>query len=179
MSATHNQLTPGIEFTSSKRQKHINRAYILLVIFAALLMMLCSADKGNNGLALWFSPISSVAAPATGPISGMVFNDGNDNGVKDTTEVGYAYLTVNAFNAGGNLVDTTTTDANGNYMLNNLTNGQAYRVELQLPAGYSDAAFGSASGTSVQFATASTNGPQVNFGIYVPNQCTPEMKPRR
>ncbi len=151
---------------------------MLLVIFAALLMMLGSVDKGNNGLDLWLSPMSSVAASALGPISGVVFNDGNNNGLKDTAEVGYAYLTINAFDVGGNLADTTTTDANGNYMLNNLTIGQSYRVELQLPTGYSDAAFGSASGTSVQFATASTNGTQVNFGIYVPNQCTPEMKPR-
>ncbi len=50
MSATHHQLTTGTELTSSKRQKHINRAYFLLVIFAALLMMLGSVDKGNNGL---------------------------------------------------------------------------------------------------------------------------------
>ena len=88
MSATHHQLTTGTELTSSKRQKHINRAYFLLVIFAALLMMLGSVDKGNNGLDLWLSPMSSVAASALGPISGVVFNDGNNNGLKDTAEVG-------------------------------------------------------------------------------------------
>ena len=41
-----------------------------------------------------------------------------------------------------------------------------------MPSGYNDGAFGSGSLSSVQFAQG--NATNVNFGLYLPDQCNPD-----
>lgn len=76
---------------------------------------------------------------ANSSISGNVFNDPNSNGVKNTGEAGIVGVKIyddannnGALDAGEN---STTTDANGNYQLTKVVDGQR-RVRMILPAGH-------------------------------------------
>lgn len=73
-------------------------------------------------------------APATGQIGDTIFNDTNANGVQDSGELGIQGVTVSIKNALTNVTQTTTTDANGNYIFNNLAAGN-YTVTVTTGAG--------------------------------------------
>lgn len=62
-------------------------------------------------------------APATGQIGDTIFNDTNGNGVQDSGEGGIQDVKVSITNSLTNVTQTTTTDANGNYLFNNLAAG--------------------------------------------------------
>lgn len=64
-----------------------------------------------------------------------VWLDTNGNGQQDAGETGVANITVKLLNAAGVVIATQTTDANGNYLFNNLAAGQ-YAVEFTKPTGY-------------------------------------------
>jgi SdrD B-like domain/Domain of unknown function DUF11 len=67
-----------------------------------------------------------------------VWLDANDNGIQDANEVGVGGVRVNLLNASGSVINTTTTDANGNYRFDTLTPGVTYSVEFvfsTLPTG--------------------------------------------
>ena len=108
--------------------------------------------------------------------SGIVYLDGNVNGIKNSTEQGVGGITVKAYNASGALVGTTTTSYGntalnvpaGYYSFSNLTTGAPYRLEfVNLPTPYVEGIYGTNNGTSVQFALGGT---QTNhFGVYVPS----------
>ncbi len=68
-------------------------------------------------------------------LGNLVWNDLNNNGVRDAGEPGLVNVPVRAFDAAGKLVGTTTTDAAGNYLFTNLTPGD-YSVEADLPTGF-------------------------------------------
>jgi protocatechuate 3,4-dioxygenase beta subunit len=65
----------------------------------------------------------------------LVWNDVNNNGVRDAGEPGLAGVTVRLLGPGGAVVATTTTDAAGNYLFTALTPGD-YTVSVTPPAGY-------------------------------------------
>ena len=71
----------------------------------------------------------------TGALGNRVWNDANSNGVQDAGETGIENITVNLYDDTDkdgiydNLVLSTTTDANGNYIFDNLT-PEAYVVEI-------------------------------------------------
>ncbi len=74
-----------------------------------------------------------------------VWHDANANGIQDAGEAGIAGATVellrdqNAdgdFNDAGEVLATTTTDANGNYLFKALSPGLTYQVRFSLPSGY-------------------------------------------
>ena len=111
---------------------------------------------------------------AQAQISGIVFFDGNNDGVKQAAEAPFTHATVTAFDALGNSFSATS-NASGNYTIAGIVSGTPYRVELSMPAGYNDAAFGSSAGTSVQFADGSD---VVDFGINLPDKCDPDKKIR-
>ena len=62
-------------------------------------------------------------------ISGLVYNDANRNGSHDGSETPYAGVTVNLLDSAGNVVATTTTDANGAYSFTKLPAGN-YTVKV-------------------------------------------------
>ena len=66
------------------------------------------------------------------PVSGQVFND-NDANVPNGNPM--ANIPVQLQDALGNVMQTTTTAANGFYQFNNVAGGQ-YRIVLVLPSGY-------------------------------------------
>ena len=70
-----------------------------------------------------------------GSIGDKVWNDQNQNGLQDPSEPGVPGVTVRLLDCNGNVIATTTTNANGIYTFNNLPGGN-YIVEFVLPAGY-------------------------------------------
>lgn len=70
-----------------------------------------------------------------GTISGKVFDDHDGDGVIDANENGIAAVTVTLLNAQGNVIATTTTAGNGNYLFTNVAPGNYTVVETD-PVGY-------------------------------------------
>ena len=62
-------------------------------------------------------------------IKGTIYRDGNRSGALDTDEKLYEGVTVNLVDADGNIVATTTTDADGNYSFDKLPAG-TYSVKV-------------------------------------------------
>ncbi len=119
---------------------------------------------------------------ASGTITGVVFEDFNGNGTRDTTTTvpsagagttrmavdrGWAGITVSVFDSAGAPQGSTTTGATGAYSLAATGTGP-YRIEFtNLPAGYRPSAVAagvSGNGTTVQFV-ADGNSSDVNLGI--------------
>ncbi len=67
-------------------------------------------------------------------VGDLVWFDTDNDGIQDPGEPGIAGVTVRLYDADGALIDTTTTDANGNYRFEGLPYG-AYTVEVVAPAG--------------------------------------------
>ncbi len=74
------------------------------------------------------------AERGTGSLSGVVYEDKNNNGVKDTGEGGLSGV---ALTLSGPTTRSATTDASGNYTFSNLPGGTFAIAETQ-PAGYLD-----------------------------------------
>tara|TARA_Y100001933_G_C19015145_1_gene571172 strand:+ start:9212 stop:20929 length:11718 start_codon:yes stop_codon:yes gene_type:complete len=68
-------------------------------------------------------------------ISDQVWFDENANGVQDESEAGIADVTVNLLDVQGDLLTTTTTDSDGQYMFAGLF-ADDYIVEFELPTDY-------------------------------------------
>jgi hypothetical protein len=74
-------------------------------------------------------------AECDGSIGDFVWNDLNQDGIQDGGEPGLAGWTVNLSDCSGNLLATTTTDANGFYLFSDLDCG-CYEVEVVPAAGW-------------------------------------------
>ena len=68
-------------------------------------------------------------------IGDKVWYDANANGVQDAGEAGIAGVTVKLLNSAGVAINTTTTDANGNYLFDKLPAGD-YKIQVVTPTGY-------------------------------------------
>lgn len=78
---------------------------------------------------------SSVKVMSPGKITGMVFLDGNCNGIYHSGDAGFAGVTVRLLDMNGNATGiTTTTDSYGQYSFNKLIPGQ-YEVQVVGPQG--------------------------------------------
>ncbi len=90
-------------------------------------------DAGDNGINYNFGyPNDSTQTNFINTLSGTVYEDDNNNGVLDAGESGIAEVTLELYQ-GGMLVDTTTTDANGNYTFTNVAEGSYEIREIQPP----------------------------------------------
>ncbi len=129
--------------------------------------------KKSLGIAIALCVFAFSSSELSAQVSGNVFRDYNASGTKETgvgyNEPGAAGVTVNAYNASGTLLATTTSGANGNY---SFTSGQisaATKVRLEFTGWMSEdypGAYGTNNKTSVQFVTA----PSItsNFAINYP-----------
>ncbi len=72
---------------------------------------------------------------ANNSVGDFVWYDSNGDGVQDADEVPAEGIIVNLYDDAGNLIATTTTDANGFYEFTGLADGK-YQVEFVKPAGY-------------------------------------------
>lgn len=73
--------------------------------------------------------------PLPAALGDQVWFDENRDGIQDSTEVGVAGVTVDLKDASGNVIATTVTDANGNYLFSDLAPGD-YSVAFILPEGF-------------------------------------------
>ena len=136
------------------------------------------ANSANNSA----TDSDSVTIPVTpivrGSIGDRVWEDMNFNGSQDAGEAGVAGVTVRLLDAGSNAVmASTTTNASGNYLFNNLNAGN-YKVEVVKPAGYFvtkqnasadgvDSDIGSADGRTAAISLATgENNTTVDAGLY-------------
>ena len=91
-------------------------------------VVLGSGDVGENFNFCEIEPAS---------IKGTVYHDRNDNGVQDPGEEGIEGVVIQLFDADGNLVQETTTDANGDYCFDDLPPGE-YKIREAQPDGFDD-----------------------------------------
>lgn len=107
-------------------------------------------DKlGPNGSNVFYTPQGRLISADNGgvnpyianssSISGFVYVDANNDGVKQVGESVLSGVTVKLYDASSHLVATTTTDPNGRYAFPNLLDGSYSVVETQ-PSGYMDGA---------------------------------------
>ena len=98
--------------------------------------------------------------PANPFISGSVYIDSNNNGIRDPGEPGIPGVTVTLTGLNGG---TVTTDANGNYVFINLTAGSNYTITETQPNEYGNGLENSSNTISIPSlpATGSSNN---NFG---------------
>ncbi|MGB8858143.1 MAG: SdrD B-like domain-containing protein [Ilumatobacteraceae bacterium] len=73
-----------------------------------------------------------AAVPLLNVIGDRVWEDVNNNGIQDGGEPGIAFVRVELYDNLGNLVDTTFTDLNGNYLFEQLPDG-VYTVRFYMP----------------------------------------------
>lgn len=118
------------------------------------------------------SKLSSIMPPCpggSGVIGGVAFQDFNHNG--DNDQVGTIQglqVAIFSCDTDGNstLVSTTTTDENGQYFFDGLTDGESYRVQFFVPSSLDFLSSGSGSGeagTDVQFVTSPSCDAHVGY----------------
>ncbi len=93
-----------------------------------------TVDAGINQPVAPTATPTNTPAPQLGSIGDTVFRDNNGNGVTDG-EPGVANVTVQLKDCSGNVLQTTTTNSNGNYSFGNLSAG-CYSVTVLLPGGF-------------------------------------------
>ncbi len=82
-----------------------------------------------------FAPTIIPVDPNIFSLGNLVFNDANNNGVRDGGEAPIAGAFVELLNSAGALLASQSTDANGNYLFGSLASGQ-YIVRVTTPAGF-------------------------------------------
>jgi hypothetical protein len=98
--------------------------------------------------------LSAQCTPAAQTISGKVVLDVDYNTAYDQTDPGVADVQVLAYDVTGNLVTDATTDANGEYQLSGLVDGNPYRVEFVIDDSYAPVAAGGSSEELLRFVLA-------------------------
>jgi protocatechuate 3,4-dioxygenase beta subunit len=88
-----------------------------------------TASSGTNITGLTFGEFHS------GSISGQVFQDTNGNGTLDGTETGLTGITVQFLTSSGTVLNSATTDANGNFVFNGALFGN-YSINAVIPTGW-------------------------------------------
>lgn len=129
------------------------------------ILSICDMRNGNAGTYNSARLIFTSADPNT--ITGTVFTDFNDNGIRSQSDEPVAGVVVTAYDDSNAVVATDTTDANGNYSLN-ILDGTLVRVEFSnIPSDLRPGAVGIDSGTTVQFVTSPAAG--VDLGLTRPD----------
>jgi hypothetical protein len=129
--------------------------------------------SGGNGTSYNFGEVvPPPPPPATGSLSGFVYQDNNQNGIKDNGDGGVGGVTVAL--TGNNMNLTTTTDSSGAYQFGNLPTG-TYSITETPPSSLNPGTNnigslgGSVSGNTFTVALpAGGNGTDYNFGETVP-----------
>jgi hypothetical protein len=82
----------------------------------------------NAGLASGSGPLASI--------SGEVWLDSDNNGILDNSEAGLQAVNVNLLDTNGYVMDSTSTDDNGDYSFLGLTPNTPYSIQFIAPNGY-------------------------------------------
>ena len=106
-----------------------------------------------------------------GDVGGTVFQDFNNDGTNDAAETGQAGVVVTVFDCNGATAGSATTDANGEWTVTGLTQGDTYRVEFSLPPSldYLQPSYaGTDNATDVQFVVPGSGNCTVDYGVLSP-----------
>jgi hypothetical protein len=126
------------------------------------------AERGADAGIIFNTP------PVTQSVGDRVWLDNGaganaGNGLQDAGEPGVAGVTVTLFNSAGIAVAATITDANGNYLFNNVPVGTGYTVGFTPPVGFifttKDAGGNDASDSDVNTAAGATFGRTDVFNV--------------
>ncbi len=109
---------------------------------------------------------AGTTAASNGTVSGVVFNDLNDDGVQDDGEAGLQGWVVQLYNGSTLVATSSLTDSNGDYSISGVASG-TYTLREVLKAGYSQTA-PSAPGTDSVTITNGGNVTSDNFGDILP-----------
>ncbi len=90
---------------------------------------------GQQRLAVDAGMVPDSAAGA-GSLGDYVWDDLNSDGVQDSSESGLANVIIDLMSCSGTVLESTTTDASGNFLFNQLAVGD-YQMYFHLPTGYS------------------------------------------
>ena len=147
------------------------------------------SDAGDNGR----TPCTDLAPGENNPtldagiflpsasLGDTVFLDEDQDGVQDPGEEGVEGVTVNLLDCDGNPIDSTTTDANGNYSFTELDPNTDYIVEFELPEGFefspadqggddaNDSDAGVDGRTPCTDLAPGENNPTLDAGIFLPS----------
>lgn len=93
-----------------------------------------NVDAGLNQPPAPTSTPTPTPTPQLGSIGDTVFRDNNGNGIQDG-EPGVPNVTVQLKDCSGNVLQSTTTNSNGNYSFGNLSAG-CYTIGVPLPDGF-------------------------------------------
>ncbi|GEM_PF-2182310 len=137
---------------------------------------------GDVGEACMLVNIMSPIPSGTGTIGNFVWSDTNGNGIQDAGEPGLPGVTVQLSDSNGNVVGSTVTDSNGNYLFTGLATGN-YTVTAATPAGYTPSPAGVGGNPAIDSngspatvsVTADSSNVTVDFGFVPPPPppCTP------
>lgn len=112
-----------------------------------LLTSITTITPGENDTSWDLGIVQGPGGLATSTIGNLVWEDRNENGIRDVDEPPIPGVTVKLYNEQGELYATTVTDNSGNYLFNNILPG-TYYIEFVLP-GDPD--------SGVKFSNRSTN----------------------
>ncbi|MBK8955017.1 MAG: HYR domain-containing protein [Saprospiraceae bacterium] len=125
----------------------------------------------------WLIPVQDVSGQCIlidHQISGKVFVDLNQNGLKDPGESGVSGAILKSFSNNNQLLASTQSDANGQFNLTQLSNGANFRIEMLTPSGYYYSKMGSQGSQDVRFIQSPAC--DVNFGVFPVNpDCAPSL----
>ena len=122
--------TPGVDGNPARRNVDHGTEVRPGLIRSNPITFTPDGDPAENGdLTIDFG----IFRPAS--LGNIVWHDQNNNGQRDPGEPGISGVTVTLYDQDGNIVATTTTDADGNYLFTHLTPG-IYQVGFELPEGY-------------------------------------------
>ena len=108
----------------------------------------------------------ATTAPTTGAVSGVVFNDLNNDGTQDNGEGGLQNWVVQLYNGSTLVATSNPTDSNGNYSISGVAPG-TYTLREVPQSGYTQTA-PAAPGTYSVTITAGGSVTGKNFGNIVP-----------
>ncbi len=81
-------------------------------------------------------PLAEAPLPTTGTVGNKVWLDSNGDGIQDAGESGFADITVSLYSSDDTFVASTTTDASGEYVFQNLSPSQYYLMFTNAPSGF-------------------------------------------
>ncbi len=109
-------------------------------------------------------------------VGDYVWYDNNQNGIQDSGELPVANVTVELISNSGTVISTTTTDANGHYVFDNLAPGD-YAIKFSdLPENYvitKQSASGSTTANDSNANTTTATTPVFTLGPTAPDMRTP------
>ena len=109
-------------------------------------------------------------------ISGTIFFDSNFDGARNVDEIGIEGISVSAYDCDGNFVNSAISDEIGEYIIENTSVDEIYRVEInQISVENLDMKPGPSGDDNIAALRFSSPGECVNFGLVDPEACNESL----